>query len=199
MKIFTVLIAVTALGMVACPAAAIENTEPMTSEYMLKKLVQIAMQEDLVDEKRVGDLLKLDIVMIPESAFLMKDGRMEGGATSELPKDPGYLSGGRSYFYYRHITSPIRRAILSMNIDSRKLCINYKDVLAEFGKHGEVRPNAPPVESSVPVGTPSKPTQSKAQPFYSYSFKNERSEVVLTFAYAECLTRFYIHQPANDK
>jgi hypothetical protein len=104
-------------------------------------LVQIATQEDLADAKRMGSLLKLDIVMIPEPPIEMKDGRMAASATAEVPKDPGYFATGGTYFYYRHTTSPMRGALMSLNFDSRKLCINYKDLLPAFSKHGRECPN----------------------------------------------------------
>lgn len=190
---------VAAWGVAACAVSAPARAEPMTPESLLKGLVQISTQEDLVDEKRVGELLGLTIVMIPEPPFTRKDGGTVTGSTAQVPDDPGYFATGGSHFYYRHITSPTRRATMLLNFDRRKLCVNYKDVLAAFGQHGELHPNAPPISAPSPPGMPRGPAPLKAQPVWGYSFKGGLSDVGLTFAYSECLTEFHIHQPVNDK
>jgi hypothetical protein len=174
--------------------AIAQSSEPMTPEIMLKTLVQIATQEDLADEKRIGNLLGLDIVMIPEPPFEMKDGRMGQGATAKAPMNPGYLLTGGTNFYYRHSIFPNRSATFSLDFDKKQLCINYENVLAAFRLHGEVRASSPPTAPHWYPGTPFPPSIPKAQQIYAYSFKNSRSNVNLVLNYTECLTSISIWQ-----
>jgi hypothetical protein len=185
-------------ALTAC-ATATAPKAPITPEHLLQVLVQIATQEDLADEKRIGSLLGLDIVMIPEPPFEMKDGRMGKGATALYPNTTSYLSTWRDDFYYRHITSPVRRANFSLGFNHNNLCINYKDALAEFGKHGQVRPGTPPLVTPLPNGAQPAHLKPWAQPIYSYEYKGTLSAAALTFAYTECLISISINQPINDK
>jgi hypothetical protein len=73
-KFEVALLAVGIWGLTAC-AIATAPKAPMTPDHLLNVLVQIATQEDLADEKRIGSLLGLDIVMIPEPPFEMKERR----------------------------------------------------------------------------------------------------------------------------
>jgi hypothetical protein len=187
----------TGFAMTACATA--QPSEPMTPEAMLKTLVKIATQEDLADEKRIGKLLGLDIVMIPEPPIEMKDGRMAQGATAKQPANPGYLLSDGSNFYYRHWTLPYRSALFSLSFDRSKFCMNYKDVLAAFRLYGDVRASAPPTAPHWHPGTALPPLVPKAQPAYAYSFTNEQSTVSLTFNYTECLTGIDIRKPIFAK
>jgi hypothetical protein len=183
----------TGLAMTACATA--QPGEPTTPDAVLKTLVQIATQEDLADEKRIGSLLGLNIVMIPEPPLEMRDGRIGQGATAKVPENPGYFLTGGSSFYYRHWTLPYRSGLLSMSFDRSKFCMNYKDVLAAFRLHGEVRASAPPTAPHWHPGTALPPLVPKAQQAYAFSFTNDQSKVSLTFNYTECLTSIDIRKP----
>lgn len=189
----------TVLGAIAWAVSGPARAEPITPESVLTALVQISTQEDLVDEKRVGDLLGLSIVMIPEQPFALKDGRIATGSTAQVPADPGYFSTGGTYFYYRQLTSPTRLALVMLKFDPRKLCIDYKEAISAFGQHGEVRESPPPMSAPWPQGVPRQPDPPKAQPSYGYTFKGKLSFVALTFAYSECLIGVQIRQPVSDR
>lgn len=197
-KFKVALVAVGIWGLTAC-AKATAPKAPMTSDHLLNVLVQIATQEDLADEKRIGDLLGLDIVMIPEPPFEMKDGRMATSSTGDISKNPGYLATQGSNFSYRHTTKPMRGARMSLGFAYEKNCINYKDVIEKFKKYGELKSSAPPLVTPLPNGATPAPANTKSQTTYGYGLKGTRSNVSLVFYYTECLTAIYINQPVTDQ
>lgn len=193
------LLAVATWGATACAAATTESPEPITPEYLLKTLVQIATQEDLVDEKRIGSLLRLDIVLQPRPPVEGKDGQMIVAADGRVSGPADFPYGiGMGRFSYAQVSSPRHGAYISIGIDRQKLCIHIKDVAEQFGKHGTLRPAAPPIEAPLPPGTV-RPPRPNDQPLYGYWFTGEHSSASLNFGYSNCMSRIHIQQPRNEK
>jgi hypothetical protein len=189
-----VIFAAVATACVANPNPPEQVTSTMSPEKMLSALVGLATDEDLVDHERVAKLLSLRIVMKPDSKeHVTSAGRPILGATAEEPADPGYLPKQGPKMYYRVVTRPLRSATFSIHFDSGRLCLNINDVLAQFGKHGTLRPGPPPISNPPPDGAvPSEIP--KSHPHYAYLFKGISKAAVLTFAYSNCLTDFSTHQ-----
>lgn len=180
----------------ACAQPASSDPQSVTAEYLLNALVQIATQEDLSDEKRIGELLKIDIVMITEGPVEIRDGQSFSGATADTVKNPGYLTS-TSNLYYRRWVAPERTGLLSLAFDSRNICMNVKDVYAMFIKHSALNQLPPPSQVPPPPGT-FYPSVKKDQPVYGYAFRTKKMSGSLTFKYTNCLTDIQFEQPARN-
>ncbi len=170
------------------------NADGMDSQQLLKILTQITTQEDLVDEKRIGNLLKLHINLTPRPQVEGKDGQLIVSADGRVSPN-GYHSGLHD-LKYRHATKPISAygAYLSIGINRNETCIDIKDVNEVFGKLGGMRPIPPPMFAFPPPGTHYAPI-AKEQPIYRYRYANQNSSVILEFRYTNCLLNFSITQP----
>jgi hypothetical protein len=182
----------TGFAITACATA--QPGEPTTPDTVLKTLVQIATQEDLADEKRIGKLLGLDIVMLPEPP---KDGRTgkyvpNGKAISS----PDYILTTDAYFYYTNGDHDTVGATLNLTFDNRKLCINYKDAVTEFSKYSELKQYFT-MHPRLPPGTRRAPTEKPLIP--DYRFNTDKAGGILFSSFTDCLVAFYISKPTTVK
>ena len=181
----------------ACAQSTSTTTGDVTPEYLLKVLVQIATQEDLSDEKRIGELLKIDIELIPEEPKMGSDGLTYIGATAKEPPKPNYLLPGHSSFYYRRWPMPERSGLLSLGLNRPQFCLSIKDVYSALIQHGSLDQRPPPGLVPPPPGTFYPPVL-KDQPVYSYSFKGKNTSASLDFRFTNCLTDIQLVQPARN-
>ena len=196
-KFAVIFLSAMAGSLINFPATA-GTPEPFTPESMLRALVQIAVQEDLVDEKSIGQLLGFEIVLETLPSYQMDDGRVSIRASGSVSKDPGYFLQTYDNFLYRQSTAPMRRAGMTVKFDSTKLCINPSDLYEQFKKYGAVGPVPPPIEAPSPPGF----TRSRLmveQPVYGYWFTGQRSSMNFRFSYTKCLLEVHVHQPKSTQ
>jgi hypothetical protein len=173
-----------------------QDTEPITPEYLLNALVRIATQEDLVDAKRIGSLLKLNIELQVRPAVQRGDGKTVISADGYVSS--AAYSGGMHGLTYTQVTSPAYGAKMSIGFDRRQICINIKDVVQQFERYGTLRPASPPTGTPPPLGDV-YPQTPKDQPLYGYWFTGQHSAVSLYFRYSNCLVEAHIRQHRNEK
>ena len=173
------------------------TTGDVTPEYLLKVLVQIATQEDLSDEKRIGELLKIDIELIPEEPRVRDDGQISLGADAKEPFKPSYLWPSHSSFDYRRWIAPKRSGMLSLVLNSSKVCLSVQDIYSALARFGRLKPFPAPGQVPPPPGT-SYPPIKKDQPIYGYGFEGQKTSASLTFRYTKCLVDIQLVQPARN-
>ena len=193
-KLVSIAVLVTASS--ACAQPTSTHTADITAESLLKILVQIATQEDLSDEKRIGELLKIDIELIPEEPRVRSDGQISVGAGAKEPSKPNYLWPGHSSFDYRRWIAPKRSGILSLVLNAPKTCISVQELSSAFIQHGTLNQRAQSLPPPPPPGTFYAPVV-KQQPIYAYAFQGKKTSASFTFRFTNCLVDIQLVQPAQ--
>ena len=180
----------------ACSQPAPARPETFTAEDLLNTLVQIAAQEDLSDDKRIGGLLGISFQMVNQIPRTTDDGKTVVYAIANKPLNPGYLAPN-GYFNYGVRTAPKRTAALSLSFNNPATCLPVSDVYSAFIRHGSLNQLPPPTRLPPPPGT-SYPPVIKDQPVYGYAFNGEKTSGSIYFKYTKCLSEIHFGQPSKN-
>lgn len=193
-KLVSIAVLVTASS--ACAQTTNTNTDDVTAESLLKILVQIATQVDLSDEKRIGELLRINIELMPEEPRVRSDGQISIGADAKEPAKPSYLWQGHSSFDYRRWIAPKRAGMLSLVLNESKACISVQELYSAFILYGTLNQRAQSLPAPPPPGTFYAPVV-KQQPIYAYAFQGKKTSASFTFRFTNCLIDIQLVQPAQ--
>ena len=185
------------LASVACAQAVNDSPLTVTADYLLNALVQIATKEDLADDKRIGELLKIDFQMVRQEPRVTTSGEIALDSIALEPKNTRHLHPN-SYFYYGVRSAPMRASTLALTFNSLEICIKVTDVYSVFIKHGSLNPLPRPGQVPPPPGTFYPPVK-QDQPIHGYAFEGKKTSGSLIFANTNCLTGIQLSQPKANK